>query len=723
MPKSEAKIMTYRQFIEMVKESGRNYDLDMLDRAYALAESAHAGQNRRSGDPYITHPVAVAAILLDMGLDTECLTAALLHDVVEDTDIPLERITSEFGEDVALLVDGVTKLGRITFSSMEEEQAENLRKMLLAMSRDVRVMLIKLCDRLHNMRTAMAWEEQKRRDKALETMEVYAPIAHRLGMANIKEELEDTCLFYLDPVAYNEIVELIGQKTEALRFVENIAEVIRHRLAENEMGNAQILSRVKSIYSIYRKMYVQNRSFEEIYDTYAIRIILGTIPECYAALGVMHDLYHPLPNRFKDYISTPKPNMYQSLHTTLISHEGVAFEVQIRTHEMEQLAEYGVAAHWKYKAGVHGKDRLDERLAWVRQLLESQRDTEDGGDLLRDIKSELLPEEVFVFTPKGDVIDLPSGATVIDFAYAIHSAVGNRMIGAKVNGRIVPIDHRVVTGEVIEVLTGSEQKGPSRDWLNIVTTSEAKSKIRNWFKKERKDENIQEGKAALDKELRRNQISIPADEYDAFMDTIAHRKRMNTTAEMYGAIGYGGMQISRLMPTIKEEYNKLVKSSDPVDTFDIPVQPRPTKASEGVIVEGLSGFLVKFAKCCNPLPGDDIVGFITRGYGVSIHKTDCPNAVAAKTSPRWLHAYWAEDVKENFKSTLEIIALDRDRLFVDVSTLLADMRVPVYAINARRGGDGEATISVTIGIKNTEHLENVVARLRKVKDIQDIIRG
>ncbi|MDL2252848.1 bifunctional (p)ppGpp synthetase/guanosine-3',5'-bis(diphosphate) 3'-pyrophosphohydrolase [Ruminococcaceae bacterium OttesenSCG-928-I18] len=723
MAEIEQKPVTYRQFMEMVRESGRHYDIDMIDKAYALAEAAHVGQNRRSGEPYITHPLSVAAILLDLGLDTECLTAAILHDVVEDTDVPLERIEHEFGEDVALLVDGVTKLGRITFSSMEEEQAENLRKMLLAMSKDVRVMLIKLCDRLHNMRTASAWPEQKRRDKSLETMEVYAPIAHRLGIAGIKEELEDISLYYLDPVAYEEIMGLIGKETNAREFVQHIADVIEKHLDENELSDADIRSRVKSIYSIYRKMYVQNRDFEEIYDIYAIRVILDTIPECYAALGVVHDLYHPLPNRFKDYISTPKPNMYQSLHTTLISHEGVAFEVQIRTHEMDQVAEYGVAAHWKYKAGVQGQDKLEERLAWVRQLLESQRDAEDSRDLLRDIKQELLPEEVFAFTPKGDVIDLPLGATVIDFAYAIHSAVGNRMIGAKVNGRIVPIDHKVATGEVIEVLTGSESKGPSRDWLNIVTTSEAKSKIRNWFKKERKEENIVEGKAALDKEMRRNMISIPQDHYEEFMQTIAKRQRMNSPEEMYAAIGYGGLQISRLMPKVKEEYNKLVKGNDPVSTFDIPLQPRKQQANEGVIVEGLDDVLVKFAKCCNPLPGDEIVGFITRGYGVSIHKMDCRNAAGAEHSPRWLHARWADGVHESFKSTLEVHALDRDRLFLDISSVLAEMHVPVYAINARTTSDDRAAMSVTIGIQNTEHLNRVVKRLGKVKNVTDITRS
>lgn len=715
--------LTYAQLREKAILSGRAYDFDMLDKAYKLAEESHAGQFRTSGEPYISHPIAVADLLLDLGLDTESIAAALLHDVCEDCDVEPSLIAREFNEDVSFLVDGVTKLTRIKFSSVEEKQAENLRKMLLHMSKDVRVMLIKLCDRLHNMRTLDSMREQKQRDIALETMEVYAPIAHRLGIANIKEELENRSLQYLDPIGYAEIEDLIGRKSEAIGFIEGIATVIGDNLEKNDILDAVILSRVKSIYSLYRKMFVQNRDFEEIYDTYAVRIILSSIPECYAALGVIHEMYHPLPNRFKDYISMPKPNMYQSLHTTVIDHEGIAFEVQIRTHEMDHLAEYGVAAHWKYKAGLNttGKDALEERLAWVRQLLESQRDTEDGGNLLRAIKSELLPEEVFVFTPRGDVIDLPSGATIIDFAYAIHSAVGNRMIGAKVNGRMVPIDHKVKTGEVIEILTGPENKGPSRDWLNIAVTSEARAKIRSWFKKERKEENIAEGKNALEKEMRRSLISVPGDKYDEFMDTIAKRQRLNNAEEMYAAIGYGGIQISRLMPKVKDEYTKLVKESNPVETFAIPAPPKRT-SSEGVVVEDIDNCLVKFAKCCNPLPGDPIVGFITRGYGVSIHKQDCHNASAAGSNPRWINAYWAENVKESFKSTLEIIAMDRERLVADISVALADMRVPVYSLTARGTNDGRAITTVTVGIQSIDHLNNVISRLRKIKDVTDITR-
>ena len=722
-----AGYVVYDDLKQMVLESGRPYDMEMLDKAYHLAERAHDGQFRRSGEPYICHPLHVAMLLVDLGMDTESLAAALMHDVVEDTSVTLDELESQFGADVAHMVDGVTKLTKIKFSSVEEQQAENLRKMLMAMSQDVRVMIIKLCDRLHNMRTGDAWPEQKRRDKALETMEVYAPIAHRLGISNIKEELEDRSLRYLDPVGYQNIKDLLAENG-GREFVTNIAEVIRERLAENGMPEAIMKSRVKSVYGIYRKMFMQNRDFEEIYDVYAVRIILYTVAECYNALGVIHDMYHPLPNRFKDYISTPKPNGYQSLHTTVIGHEGIPFEVQIRTREMDQMAEYGVAAHWKYKAGIQsgGSDRLEERLAWVRQLLESQRENEDAGSLLQDIKGDLLPEEVFAFTPKGDVINLPAGATAIDFAYAIHSAVGNRMIGAKVNSRIVPIDHKVVTGEIIEIITGPADKGPSRDWLKIVTTSEARNKIRNWFKKERREENIQEGRAALEREMRRNLITVPDDKWDDFMAEIARRQRLNSADEMYAALGYGGLQISRLMGKIKDEYAKLKAGDEKAANLLADIPLKKYKGSDGVVVEGIDNCPVKFAKCCSPLPGDEIVGFITRGFGVSIHKKDCQNAQVSMNDPenkgRWVRAYWEDTKQENYKATLELTAMDRSGLVGDVAMALTDLRVPVYAMSARAVDNGRASMSLTIGIASTEHLNSVLAKLRRVKDVVSVMR-
>lgn len=713
--------ITYEELKQALVESGRPYDFDMIDRAYALAEQAHSTQRRRSGEPYICHPLSVAQILIELGMDSESIAAALMHDVAEDTDVTIDDIRAKFGPEVALLVDGVTKLTQIKFSNVEDRQAENLRKMLLAMSQDVRVMIIKLCDRLHNMRTGDAWPEQKRRDKALETMEVYAPIAHRLGISNIKEELEDRSLQYLDPIGYKNIRELLDEHGDD--FLHDVCNTISAHLTENGIDNAKTKYRVKSVYGIYRKMYMQNKEFEEIYDIYAVRIILDSVAECYTALGLIHDMYHPLPNRFKDYISTPKPNGYQSLHTTVIGHEALPFEVQIRTWSMDRQAEYGIAAHWKYKEGITASnDKLEERLAWVRQLLESQRSSADATDLLSDIKSDLLPEEVFAFTPRGDVINLPTGATVIDFAYAIHSAVGNRMVGAKVNNRIVPIDHQVVTGEIIEIITGPENRGPSRDWLNIVKTSEAKNKIRNWFKKERREENIAQGKDALEKELRRNMMTIPPELYDEFMSNLARRNRCNSVEEMYAAIGYGGLQLSRMLTKIKDEYARLKASEPKPVTLDI----KRVHSSEGVVVEGIDNCPIKFAKCCSPLPGDEIIGFVTRGFGVSIHKKDCKNVHESMRHPentdRWVRAYWDTAAKEQYSATLELTCMDRDNLVSDIALALSDMRVPIYSLTARAAEQGRAHMSMTIGIMNTEHLNNVVAKLKKVKDVVSVLR-
>ncbi len=725
---SEARpeIITHEKLMEAIRASGRAYDVDMIERAYHMADDAHKGVCRRSGEPYICHPLAVARLVLDLGMDSESIAAALLHDVVEDTPITIEEVKSAFGAEVALLVDGVTKLTKIQFSSIEEQQAENLRKMLLAMSQDVRVMIIKLCDRLHNMRTGDAWPPQKRRDKARETMEVYAPIANRLGILNVKEELEDRSLHYLDPVGYEEINKLLSERSGE-EFLANVSGLIERRLEESGIEGATMKRRVKSIYGIYRKMYIQNKAFDEIYDVYAVRIILDTLAECYSALGLIHDMYHPLPNRFKDYISTPKPNGYQSLHTTVIGHEGIPFEVQIRTRQMDEQAEYGVAAHWKYKEGLGGHDKLDERLAWVRQLLENQRVSEDSGNLLHDLKSDLLPEEVFAFTPKGDVINLPAGATCIDFAYAIHSAVGNRMVGCKVNNRMVPIDHVVVTGEIIEVILGPADKGPSRDWLKIVKTSEAKSKIRNWFKKMRREENVAEGRDALAKELRRELILIPDDRLDEFVGGCCRRMRQNSAEDLYAAIGYGGITLANCIPKFKDEYQKL-RAAESQASAELPkVDLRRVHATDGVVVEGFDNTPIKFAKCCSPLPGDPIVGFITRGFGVSIHKANCANALSSmkdpSNAPRWVKAYWADSVKDSYKAGLEIVALDRADLLRDVLNALSDMRVPIYAMNARQAENGCGVVSLTIGINNTEHLNRVVARLSKIRDVLKVTRS
>ena len=641
------KVYTIDDLMQAIKESGRSYDTDRIMAAYQVAKEAHKDQRRRSGEPYISHPVAVAIILVGLGMDTETLVAALLHDVVEDTATTGESIEKQFGEDVALMVNGVTKLGQVPFSTREEQQAENVRKMLLAMAQDVRVIIIKLADRLHNMRTLESMPPQKQRDKSLETMEVYAPLAHRLGLKLVKEELEDTALRFLDPAAYSEIEsQLILRKDERDKFLSMIRERLTERLNAEGM-HFYLESRVKSIYGIYRKVYIQGRDFDEIFDVYALRVIVDTVNECYNVLGVVHDMFRPIPNRFKDYISTPKANMYQSLHTTVLDKEGIPFEIQIRTWDMHYIAEYGVAAHWKYKAGLSGKDSLEEKLAWVRQLLEAQQESDDVEDIVRTIKTDIAPEEVFVFTPKGDVISLPSGSTIIDFAYAIHSAVGNRMMGAKVDGRIMPIDTVVKTGMIIEIITGNT-KGPNRDWLKVVKTSEARNKIRAWFKKEKREENIAAGREELEKEFRRSSISLTEQQEEEFLAYLAEKQQMKNVDDFLAAIGYGGISLAKIAPRIKTDYVKMFRTSEAEKAAQaLPkLVQKKSKVSSGVIVEGLDSCLVKFAQCCNPLPGDEIIGFITRGSGVSIHKLDCPNVINSMKDPeqqsRWVAAEWAD---------------------------------------------------------------------------------
>lgn len=720
---------SYEELQEILKTTERDFNMELIDKAYRFALDAHKDQKRRSGAPYIVHPISVAYILVELGMDTESIVAALLHDVVEDTPTELDTIEKLFGQDVSNLTDGVTKLGKIPYSSREEQQAENLRKMLIAMADDIRVIIIKLADRLHNMRTIEFMPEQKRRDKALETMEVYAPIAHRLGIRAVKEELEDRSLRCLDPIAYQEIESALALKAaDREEFVRSIKERIIKRVSPS-IPNVYLEGRVKSINGIYRKMFIQGKAMDEIYDIFAVRVIVDTVNDCYNVLGVIHDMFQPLPNRFKDYISTPKPNLYQSLHTTVIAKEGIPFEVQIRTWEMHYTAEYGIAAHWKYKLGLTRSDTFEQRLVWIRQMLENQQDNEDATDLVRTIKSDLAPEEVFVFTPKGDVISLPSGSTVIDFAYAIHSAVGNRMVGAKVDKRIVPIDYKVKTGEIIEVLTTKEVgHGPSRDWLKIVKTSEARNKIRQWFKKEKRDENIVEGRGEVEREFRRNNIVLPEVEMREFLESIAKRQHCSTVDDLFAAIGYGGVQLWRIMPRIKEEYNKLKQPLDVVVPEQKPQSsPSSKKASSGVIIEGIDNCLIKFSKCCNPLPGDEIIGFITRGYGVSIHKRECTNVpkdIASCAEPaRWVKAHWAGEVKEEFKSTLEIVATNRTGLLADITIQLSNMHLFIHTLNSRETKDNHAIIYATITVNGLDHLKTVMSKLAQIHGILSIGRS
>lgn len=734
-------IYTIDALIQKILDGERQYDLSKILSAYEMANKMHEGQSRTSGEPYITHPLAVAYILLDLGMDTDTICAALLHDVVEDTSATLEDLQKKFGSDVANLVDGVTKLRKISEFTKEEQQAENVRKIILAMSQDIRVIIIKLCDRLHNMRTLACRPEEKRRQTAHETMNIYAPIAHRLGIRAVKEELEDLAFHYLDPYACSEIEALLEKsKDERDAFIQTIRTRILERLKQDFDPLPTIEGRVKSLYGIYKKLYGDGKNFEQIYDKYAVRIIVNTVNECYNVLGVIHDLFTPIPNRFKDYISTPKPNMYQSLHTTVIGRESIPFEVQIRTWEMHHTAELGIAAHWKYKEGIQGKDKFENRLAWIRQIIEAQQESDDVEEIVRTIKSDLAPEDVFVFTPKGDMISLPIGSTIIDFAYAIHTQVGHRMIGAKVDKKMVPLDYQMKTGEIVEIITtNSQNHGPNRAWLNTCRTNEAKSKIRSWFKKERREENIIEGRSELEKEFRRNFIRVPEDEYEEFFAVDMRRHNCETLDDFYAAIGYGGVLLSKIIQRLKDEYQKkYVNTTQPnaVQTIDeINEKIKSTKAthkkSSGIIVEGIDNCLVKLSQCCNPVPGDDIVGFITRGHGVSIHKKDCINYISQKDIPsnkaRWIDVRWDTDEAEvqstYFKATIDIVAVNRMGLFADVSSTLALIRIPLHEVTARELKNGNAIVTVTIGVAGTEQLNGVLNRLGKLEGVVSVERS
>ena len=718
----------YERLYKQMQDFGGTYDYALVKKAFEYCVLKHEGQKRSTGEPYYTHPFNVALIIVSLGMDSKAIAAALLHDVVEDTDATLEDIKREFGEEVALLVDGVTKIGRLNFSTKEQQQAESLRKMLIAMGQDIRVIIIKLADRLHNMRTIDAMTPQKQRDKSVETLEIYAPIAHRLGIRSVKEELEDLALKHLDPIAYKEIENLLTlRKQHREQILEEIKNRIEARLKE-VMPGAQMAfqGRVKSIYGIYRKMFVQGKDFDEIYDIYAIRIITDTVANCYNILGVMHDMFRPIPNRFKDYISTPKPNMYQSLHTTVLSRAGIPFEIQIRTFEMHHTAEFGIAAHWKYKEGVTDNNhKMEERLAWIRQILDSQAATTDDSDLVRSIKVDLSQEDVFAVTPKGDVINLPVGSTIVDFAFAIHSQVGIKMVGAKADGKIVPINHEIKTGEVIDILTTNQPgHGPSRDWLNIAVTSQAKSKIRAWFKKEKRAENIAAGKLETEKEFRRNNIDLNDEENAEFINEIAKKLKFTGADEFYAAIGYGGLLLSKVMPRIKEDYNKRTAAAKPAET--VTVAPKSSKSSEGVVVDGIDNCLIKLSKCCAPLPGDDIIGFITRGHGVSIHKRDCNNVPKdlknCAEPERWIPAHWNTVKPESFTSTLQVSAIDREGLLMDVMNALYNMRVPIHSINARQVKSGNCIVVMTVSTEGVEHLKSIISRLEKLKSVFSVER-
>lgn len=725
--KSET-VYTIDILLQKILNDEKQYDLSKIISAYEFAAKAHANQVRSSGEPYITHPLAVSFILLELGMDTDTICAAMLHDVVEDTDVTLEEIKKLFGQDVAMLVDGVTKLGKIPLFTKEEQQAENVRKILLAMSQDIRVIIIKLCDRLHNMRTLHFRPAHKQRNTALETMNIYAPIAHRLGMRTIKDEIEDLAFRYLDPYAYGEIEHMMNIRSDQrVAFIDSIKEEIAERFASEEFARPpQIDGRVKSVYSIYKKTFMHGKSIDEIYDIYAVRIIVDTVPECYNSLGIIHDMFKPIPNRFKDYIATPKSNMYQSLHTTVIGREGIPFEVQIRTWDMHHTAEFGIAAHWKYKEGISGKDKLESRLAWIRQIIEAQQETDDVEEIVRTIKSDLAPEETFAFTPKGDMITLPSGATIIDFAYAIHTEVGNKMKGAKVDGKLVSLDYQLTTGEIVEIITSKDpDHGPNRAWLDICKTNEAKSKIRSWFKKERREENIVKGKEELEREFKRNFIRVPDEDLPFFLSDDMKRHNCTTLDDFYAAIGYGGVILSRMVQRLKDKYLKFYERNEAaVKEFT------PKKSTGGIIVDGQENVLVKLAQCCGPLPGDDIIGFVTRGHGISIHKKDCVNYVNAVKSghepERWLEAHWEEGSATNaspiYKVTLDIVASENILLLAEISKALAEQHIPVTGISVKELKNGNSSLFVTITTAGITQLNTITAKIKKLPNVISVER-
>ncbi len=719
---------TFEALVARVKEYNPKMDFDKLTRAYELAKRAHEGQLRNTGEPYIIHPIAVAQILADLELDCDSLVGALLHDVVEDTDYTIADVTREFGDSVGIIVDGVTKLSKIQYTTKEEQQIENLRKMFLAMAKDVRVILIKLADRLHNMRTLKYMSEDKQREKARETLEVYAALAHRLGMSKIKWELEDLSLRYLDPVAYREIAESISQKRkEREKYIDDIIETFRQKLAELGI-HAQLMGRAKHFYSIFRKMYTQNKSIDEIYDLFAVRAIVDSVKDCYAVLGMVHELYYPIPGRFKDYIAMPKPNMYQSLHTTVMGPNGIPFEVQIRTQEMHKVAEFGIAAHWKYKEGVSGKTDMDEKLAWIGKILEIQNETVDSDDFMRTLKIDLFADEVFVFTPKGDVINLPAGSTPIDFAFAIHSAVGCRMAGVRVNGKIATLEYNLQNGDIVEVITSSAVHGPSRDWLKICKTSQARTKINQWFKKEGREENILRGNEIVERELKHIGMTSAQLLKPEWIDLILKKYGLHTMDDMYAAIGYGGITVNKIMSRLKEEY-RLAHKNDA--TLQKPVTPQKKRknTSNGIVVEGIDNCLARLSRCCNPVPGDPIVGYITRGRGVSVHRTDCPNIKAEEKNSadagRLIPVYWKDEYtgKSSYLTEIQIMAYDRQGLLAQITNVLYDMKILINSVHTKTTKEQIAIMNITIEITSKEQLEQVVKKLSRLGGVFEVTRN
>ncbi|HOP99673.1 MAG TPA: bifunctional (p)ppGpp synthetase/guanosine-3',5'-bis(diphosphate) 3'-pyrophosphohydrolase [Acetivibrio clariflavus] len=719
----------YSRLIKKISKYNSNCDFELLEKAYQVSKEAHNGQQRVSGEPFIMHPMEVANILAELELDCTAIVAGILHDTIEDTTYTYEQLKEKFGEEVALLVDGVTKLGKIPYTTKEEQQAENLRKMFLAMSKDIRVILIKLADRLHNMRTLKYMSPEKQIEKAKETLEIYAPIAHRLGISKIKWELEDLSLRYLDPKGYYDLVDKIANKRrEREAYIEKILATLKEKISE--LGIQVCLDgRPKHFYSIYRKMQQQNKTLDQIYDLFAFRVIVDTVKDCYAVLGLVHEIFKPMPGRFKDYIAMPKPNMYQSLHTTVIGPDGVPFEIQIRTWEMHRVAEVGIAAHWKYKEGK-SDGGYEHKLAWLRQLLDWQTDTRDPNEFMETLKIDLFTDEVFVFTPKGDVVSLAAGSTPIDFAYLIHSAIGNKMVGAKVNGKIVPIEYELKNGDIVEILTSSNVHGPSRDWLKIVKTSQARNKINQWFKKEKREENIIRGKEMLEKELKKQSLTFAQLFKPEWVDILLKKYTFSSMDDLYAAIGYGAMTPNKIISRLKEEYRKTLKAEELAQqaTEDASQQKlkhkRRSIPENGVIVKGIENCLVRISRCCNPVPGDEIIGYITRGRGVSVHRKDCPNVTnTIDGDTRLIEVEWYTANNVAYHAEITVLANDRTALLMDITNVIGEAKIPLKAINARTTKDQVAVMNLTIETTNTEQLEKIIKKIRKVEGVFEVTRN
>ena len=732
----------YKELIDSVKKYHPSTDISMIEKAYHIADEAHKGQLRKSGEPYIIHPLCVAIILADLELDKESIVAGLLHDVVEDTVMTPEEIKQEFGEEVEVIVDGVTKLTQLSYKvDKVEEQAENLRKMFLAMAKDIRVILVKLADRLHNMRTLKYMKPEKQKEKARETMEIYAPIAHRLGISKIKVELDDLSLKYLEPEVYYDLVEKIAlRKSEREKFVQSIVKDVREQMDKAGI-KAEIDGRAKHFFSIYKKMVNQEKTLDQIYDLFAVRIIVDTVKDCYAALGIIHEMYKPIPGRFKDYIAMPKQNMYQSLHTTLIGPNGQPFEIQIRTFEMHRTAEYGIAAHWKYKEAANGikpaAQQEEEKLSWLRQILEWQRDMSDNREFMGLLKSDLdlFAESVYCFTPAGDVKNLPNGSTPIDFAYSIHSAVGNKMVGARVNGKLVNIDYVIQNGDRIEIITSQNSKGPSRDWLKIVKSTQAKNKINQWFKNELKDDNIIKGKELMATYCKTKGIPLSDLLKNDLMEAVMRKYGFKDWDSILAAIGHGGLKEGQVVNKLVEGYEKKKKELtdeklvESVVEHAQEIEHRRSKNHSAIVVRGLHDLVVRYSKCCSPVPGDEIVGFVTRGRGVSIHRTDCVNIInlSAEERARLIDAEWqegeADNPNERFPAEIKIYVNNRTGVLVDVSKILTEMKIDLTGVNSRTNKQGKATITMSFDVHSKEELNSIIAKIRQVESVIDIERS